>query len=232
LDNRVQVHVRNLGLTDFARAWDLQEETLRSVAEQKVAARSNPSMRPRCHLFLVEHPPVFTLGKGGSEENLLVSPERLEQLGISYYRINRGGDITYHGPGQMVVYPVWDLDQIYTDIHRFLRDLEEVVIRTVADFGIAGASRKEGLTGVWVGEEKICAMGIRASRWITMHGIALNVNTDLENFKLILPCGIVGKGVCSMQSILGRPVPESQVRERLLAHLQDVFPITLVEDAV
>lgn len=231
MDNRVPVRVHDLGLTDFARAWELQEETLRSVAEQKIAARTSPDLRPECHLFLVEHPPVLTLGKSGSEENLLVPAETLQQLGISFYKINRGGDITYHGPGQIVVYPVWDLDQIYTDIHRFLRELEEVVIRTLADFGIADASRKEGLTGVWVGEEKICAMGIRASRWITMHGIALNVNTELENFNLILPCGIVGKGVCSMQSILGRPVPEPQVRERLLVHFQDVFPITLVADA-
>jgi lipoyl(octanoyl) transferase len=217
---------------DYAGAWEFQEKTLQHIVNQKLAARTDPGVEPESWLFFVEHPPVFTLGKSGTEDHLLVPKDQLESQGISYFKINRGGDITYHGPGQVVVYPVWDLDPIYTDIHRFLRDLEEVVIRTLADFGLSNAGRIEGLTGVWMGEEKICAMGIRASRWVTMHGIALNVNTDLEKFGLILPCGIVGKGVCSMQSLLGHPVSEPEVKERLKFHFQEVFPITLVSDAV
>ncbi|MEM9328560.1 MAG: lipoyl(octanoyl) transferase LipB, partial [Bacteroidota bacterium] len=186
------------------------------------------------HLIFVYHPHVYTLGKSGKEENLLLEEEGLNRVQAQYYRINRGGDITYHGPGQLVGYPILDLDNFFTDIHKYLRYLEEAIIRTLSGFGIA-AGRIDGLTGVWVDFEnmdtarKICAMGVKASRWVTMHGFALNVNTDLTYFDHIVPCGIDDKSVTSMQRELGHDVPMPEVEGLLKSHLSDQFGMTLVE---
>jgi lipoyl(octanoyl) transferase len=186
------------------------------------------------YLLFCEHPHVYTLGKSGKPENLLVNDEELKKISATYYKINRGGDITYHGFGQMVVYPIWDLETyFYTDIHRFLRDLEETVILTLADYGIK-AGRVEGLTGVWIDGEnpakarKICAMGIRCSRWITMHGIALNVNTDLNYFNNIIPCGIDDKAVTSLQKELGREINMTEVKEKFSFYLSRTFGIEFI----
>jgi len=160
-------------------------------------------------------------------EHLLISEENLQKAGIQYYKSNRGGDITFHGPGQIVGYPILDLDQIYTDIHRYLRELEQVVIETLAFFGINNAGRKEGLTGVWIGEEKICAIGVRASRWVTMHGFALNVNTDLGYFDMIVPCGITDKAVTSMKKILGMEVEMESVKEQIRINFEKIFKVRL-----
>jgi lipoyl(octanoyl) transferase len=223
----VPVQFADLGRRPYQEVWDFQEKCLQKVINQKVQARTDPEIVPEMFLFFVEHDPVFTLGKSGNESHLLASQNDLQKDGIDFFKINRGGDITFHGHGQIVGYPIWDLDQIYTDIHRFLRELEEVVILTIADFGISNGSRKEGLTGVWVGEEKICAMGIRASRWVTMHGFALNVNTDLDFFNLIVPCGIQDKEVTSMRKILGAEIDESAVKLSLKHNFEKVFSIKL-----
>jgi lipoyl(octanoyl) transferase len=221
------VRVKDLGNKPYKEVWSFQEQHMDLVINQKIERRTNPDILPDSFLFLVEHPPVFTLGKSGKPEHLLVSEEELSARSVDYFKINRGGDITFHGPGQMVAYPILDLDQIYTDIHRYLRDLEEVVIRTIADFGIRNGTRKEGLTGVWVGEEKICAMGVRASRWVTMHGLALNVNTELDYFSWIVPCGIDDKAVTSMKKILKNAIDPNQVKQSFLKHFSEVFPVVL-----
>lgn len=222
-----EVRVADLGFRPYNEVWEFQEKHMDLVIRQKIEKRTNPDLLPDSFLFLVEHPPVFTLGKSGKPEHLLVSEEELSARSVDYFKINRGGDITFHGPGQLVVYPILDLDQVYTDIHRYLRDLEEVVIRTIADFGIGEGSRKEGLTGVWVGEEKICAMGVRASRWVTMHGLALNINTDLDFFSWIVPCGIDDKAVTSMKKILGACIDPHLVKQSFLKHFSEVFPVVL-----
>ena len=181
------------------------------------------------HLIFCEHPHVYTLGKSGLEDNLLLSKSDLTEKKIDFYPINRGGDITYHGPGQWVVYPIFDLDHFFTDIHKYLRYLEEAVIKTMADYGILGY-RIEEFTGVWVGEEnprKICALGVKSSRWVTMHGIGFNVNTDLSYFNHIIPCGIEDKAVTSMRNELGRKMDMSEVKERLIYHLSSQFQFTL-----
>ena len=218
----------DLGHKAYQEIWDLQESHLQKVVSQKIAKRENPDLVPDHFLFFVEHPPVYSLGKSGDQENLLVSNEYLQQAGVEFVKTNRGGDITFHGPGQVVGYPILDLDQFYTDIHRYLRELEEVVIQTIAQFGIPNGNRKEGLTGVWVGEEKICAIGVRASRWVTMHGFALNVNTDLEYFNWIVPCGITDKAVTSMQKILGHEVEMDAVKQALRTNFERIFKATLV----
>ena len=180
----------------------------------------------------MEHPPVYTLGKSGDRANLLLSPEALAAHGARFYPIDRGGDITYHGPGQLVAYPLLDLDRFFTDVHRYLRELEEVAIRTCADVGLA-AARVPGRTGAWVGpdergpERKVCAMGIRCSRWVTMHGLALNVNTDLRFFDHIIPCGIADRGVTSLAAELGHAVDEADVRARLIHHFAQRFGAAL-----
>jgi lipoyl(octanoyl) transferase len=225
LDNLVEVKFANLGRQPYQEIWDFQESCLQKIVGQKIASRTDPAIKPDLFLFFVEHPSVFTLGKSGKESHLLIPEHELHQKGIQFYKINRGGDITFHGPGQLVGYPIWDLDQIYTDIHRYLREIEEVIILTLAEFGITNGSRKEGLTGVWVNEEKICAIGVRASRWVTMHGFALNVNTDLSNFDLIVPCGITNKGVTSMMKILGNEVNMEAVQSALLRNFEKIFPI-------
>ena len=217
--------VVDLGAMSYHPAWDLQKRLQARLIQAK---RSHESPLPPHLLLFVEHPPVYTLGQSGDENNLLASEELLRARGAEFVRIDRGGDITFHGPGQIVGYPIIDLDRVFTDIHRYMRSLEEAVIRTCAEFGV-GAGRVEGRTGVWVGpdekglERKICALGIRFSRWVTMHGFALNVNTDLSYFDLMIPCGIADRGVTSLSRETGKEIAEATVRERLAIHLADVL---------
>jgi lipoyl(octanoyl) transferase len=219
------VYWKDLGLKSYGETWELQEQHLQKVMDLKILSRTEPALSVPHYFLFVEHPPVFTLGKSGSESHLLASDEELRLAGVDFFKTNRGGDITFHGPGQVVGYPIFDLDQIYTDIHRYLRDMEQAIIDSLAEFGIRGG-RKEGLTGVWVGEEKICAMGVRASRWITMHGFALNVNNGLHYFDMIVPCGIRDKGVTSMKKILGREVDIQQVKDLIRFHFERIFSLT------
>lgn len=219
--------VAELGRVPYEAAWELQRRIQGRLIEQKLrrwAHGMEPDPLPDV-LLLLEHPHVYTLGKSGKPQHLLLSPEQLAEIGATYVPIDRGGDITYHGPGQIVGYPILDLDRYFTDIHRYLRTLEEVVIRTCADYGIQ-AGRIPRLTGVWVGAEKICAMGIKCSRWVTMHGFAFNVNPDLRYFGHIIPCGIADKGVTSLERLLGKPIPMQEVQERLVEHFVTLFGIT------
>ncbi|WKN45566.1 lipoyl(octanoyl) transferase LipB [Tunicatimonas pelagia] len=230
LEKNKQVNVQYLGLVDYAQAWDYQEEVFAEIIQTKIVNRKQPDQAKATENYLLfcEHPPVYTLGKSGKESNLLLSSEELAKKGVQYYPINRGGDITFHGPGQLVGYPVLDLDNFFTDIHRYLRMLEEAIILTLADYGIDGG-RIAGLTGVWIDYEeqknprKICAMGVKASRWVTMHGFALNINTDLQYFDYIIPCGIEGKAVTSLAQELGKPHNMEEVSARLLKHLASLF---------
>ncbi len=219
-----QLLFEDLGKRSYAEAWELQEKFLKEAIELKLQGRLQPEIRPAQRLLFTEHfPPVFTLGKSGDASHLLAAEDFLKERGIEFFRTNRGGDITFHGEGQIVGYPILDLDQIYTDIHRYLRDLEEIIILTLNDFGISNAGRKEGLTGVWVENQKLCAIGVRTSRWVTMHGFALNVNTDLRFFDFIVPCGIRDKAVGSMQGILGRELDLQEVKARLLERFCEIF---------
>lgn len=223
----------------YLACWNYQEEVFKSVISQKIARRDEGENTelplPTSRLLFVEHPHVLTLGKSGDAENVLVNPARLAELGVDYFPINRGGDITYHGPGQLVAYPILDLDQYFTDIHKYLRTLEEAVIRTCAEFGIE-AGRIDGLTGVWVdvekgfGARKICAFGVKCSRWVTMHGLALNINSDLNFFNLIVPCGITDRGVTSISKEIGREVELDEVKPKLYAHLKELFEWEEVSD--
>ena len=229
---------QNLGRIDYQKAWDYQEARFAEVVAIKLQNRNLPESEqlptPNYILFC-EHPPVFTLGKSGKPENLLEDDASLKELGIDYYKINRGGDITFHGPGQLVGYPILDLDNFFTDIHKYMRFLEEAIIRTLADFGIV-AGRIAGLTGVWLDAElqqnsrKICAMGVKSSRWVTMHGFALNVNTDLNYFQNIIPCGIDDKAVTSMADELGQLVDIQAVMQKIKFHLATIFEMKLVEN--
>lgn len=230
-----EVAVYDLGGIDYKQCWDLQERLFAEKLQLKTANRSLAleEQHPIKHqLLLVEHPHVYTLGKSGKAENLLLNDEELKAIEARYYHINRGGDITYHGPGQLVVYPLLDLEQFRTDIHWYMRSLEEVVIQTLAHWDILG-QRYLGYTGVWLEADddskarKICAMGVRTSRWVTMHGIALNVSTDLGYFKHIVPCGIDDKAVASMTHELGAVVDMEQVKAHFLAAFQQVFGCTL-----
>ena len=222
------VQVRNLGLIAYQEAWDLQEALLKIAVDLKIENRKqNTAVLAAHHLLFCEHPHVYTLGKSGAAENLLLDQAHLDQIQAQFFKINRGGDITYHGPGQLVMYPILDLEQFFTDIHQYLRFLEEAVIQTLADFGIS-ATRLEGMTGVWLDPEgpnarKICAMGVKCSRWITMHGIALNVDPDLSYFGNIVPCGIQDKAVTSMTKELGRHIDINEVRSVLSAHMATIF---------
>lgn len=204
-----QIIVKDLGHKDYKETWDYQESLFEEIVELKRKNRAENTDLPTPNYFLfVEHPHVYTLGKSGHIENLLIDEAALAKKGATFYKINRGGDITYHGPGQIVGYPIIDLENFFTDIHKYLRSLEEVIIRTLADYGIKG-ERSEGETGVWLDvgtpfARKICAMGVRASRWVTMHGFALNVNTDLGYFDNIIPCGIRGKAVTSLNVELSK----------------------------
>lgn len=224
------VNFRDLGAMRYKEAWDYQEAIFAEVVSEKIALRKaeDESHHPASHLLFVEHPPVYTLGKSGKMENLLLDEAGLQRGGIDFFKINRGGDITFHGPGQLVGYPILDLDQFFTDIHKYLRTLEEAVILTLADYGIA-AGRINGLTGVWLDPEseararKICALGVKCSRWVTMHGFAFNVNTDLAYFGHIIPCGIDDKAVTSLAHELGHPVPMDEVKAKMRHHLQSLF---------
>ncbi len=226
-----KVTFRDIGLIDYKEAWDYQESLFREVVDKKLANRSLPEEEKVFtgnYLLFCEHPHVFTIGKSGSEDNLLIKQENLAQRNIAYYKINRGGDITYHGPGQVVAYPILNLDYFFTDIHRYMRTLEEAVICMLAEYGIKG-DRLKGMTGVWLDADhpakarKICAMGVRTSHWVTMHGIALNVNPDLQYFSLIVPCGITDKTVTSMAKELGYEPNIDEVKEKLKKHLAEVF---------
>jgi lipoyl(octanoyl) transferase len=223
------VKVTDLGTTDFKETWDLQEELFKGILDKKIENRRQNLNQPTPNYFLfVEHSHVYTLGKSGNLENLLLNEAQLKAKNATFYKINRGGDITYHGPGQIVGYPILDLDNFFTDIHKYLRLLEEVIILTLAEYGLS-AERSKGETGVWLGvgtpfARKICAMGVRASRWVTMHGFALNVNADLGYFDNIIPCGIRGKAVTSLNVELGlAQVNESEVKEKLLNHFSRLF---------
>ncbi|MGB0427984.1 MAG: lipoyl(octanoyl) transferase LipB [Flavobacteriales bacterium] len=225
-----QVRIENLGLIDYKEAWEYQEKLFTKISEQKQANRNldkADQIQSLNHLLICEHPHVYTLGKSGKFEHLLINNEQLKAKGASFYKINRGGDITYHGPGQLVVYPIFDLDQFFTDIHKYLRFLEEAVILTLKEYGIS-AERSTGETGVWLdigtmNARKICAMGVRASRWITMHGLAFNLNTDLDYFTNIIPCGITDKSVTSLNIELRKQVDIKEVAQKLTGHLQDLF---------
>jgi lipoyl(octanoyl) transferase len=237
--SRRSVRFADLGLWSYQRAWDFQEALFTEVVEQKSANRKLPEQEriaTRDTLLFVEHPHVYTMGKSGDLGNLLADDERLKAINAEFFRTNRGGDITYHGPGQLVGYPILDLDEYFTDIHRYLRTLEEVIIATLADYGLNG-DRSPGETGVWldVGSpfaRKICAMGVRASRWVTMHGWAFNLNTDLRYFEYIIPCGIKDKAVTSLQRELGRPVDESEVKALVAGHFARLFEVDLAETPV
>ncbi|MFA5556896.1 MAG: lipoyl(octanoyl) transferase LipB [Flavobacteriaceae bacterium] len=223
--------IQDLGFKDYKQTWDYQEELFKGIVDIKSANRNleNPKPTPNYFLF-VEHPHVYTLGKSGDMSNLLLNEEQLQAKGATFYKINRGGDITYHGPGQIVGYPILDLDNFFTDIHKYLRFLEESIILTLADYGIK-SERSPGETGVWLDvgtpfARKICAMGVRASRWVTMHGFALNVNADLGYFDNIIPCGIRGKAVTSLNVELGiERVDEAEVKQRILNHFRTLFEI-------
>ncbi|MEY4793046.1 MAG: hypothetical protein RIT34_1855 [Bacteroidota bacterium] len=226
------VKVQDLGLIDYKQAWDFQEELLKEAVDLKISNRKNDTnFIPKQHLLFCEHPHVYTLGKSGAQENLLLDEAHLQDIDAQFYKINRGGDITYHGPGQLVMYPILDLEQFFTDIHKYMRYLEEAVIKTLAHFQIT-ATRYEGLTGVWIDAEtprarKICAMGVKCSRWITMHGIALNVHPDLGYFGNIVPCGIQDKAVTSMAQELGRQISIQEVQEVLLKEMSAVFNFSI-----
>lgn len=223
-----EVQFVDIGLTPYQATWDLQEMLLDYIAQIKLKNRREElSVETPNFLLFCEHPHVYTLGKSGDESHLLMQEPFLDSIGASFYRINRGGDITYHGPGQLVGYPILDLENFYTDIHLYLRMLEEAIILTCRDYGLV-AGRIEGLTGVWIDPEsenarKICALGVKASRWISMHGFALNINTDLSYFSHIVPCGIATRGVTSLQQELGRLMNISEVKTKVLEHLTQLF---------
>lgn len=219
----------DLGLIDYQKAWDYQTSLFDAILDVKLHNRNFPDdQRPTAnHLIFCEHPHVFTQGRNGDDQNLLTPKDELSSINASYYHINRGGDITYHGPGQLVVYPVLDLENFFTDIHQYMRTLEESVIRTMAEFGLHG-ERIKGLTGVWLDAgskqpRKICALGVKSSRWVTMHGLAFNVSPDLNYFKYIVPCGIEDKGVTSLEKETGKPVAIEAVKTALRRNLEGLF---------
>lgn len=226
-----KVICQDLGMIDYKEAWDYQEDLFQEVVNIKIANRSlaEGAQLPQKHyLLFCEHPPVYTLGKSGHENHVLINEAERERRNIQYYKINRGGDITFHGPQQIVGYPILDLDFFFTDIHKYLRLLEEMIIRTLAEYNLP-AGRLKGATGVWLDPDdlvrarKICAMGVRCSRWVTMHGFAFNINTDLDFFKYIVPCGIDDKAVTSMEKELGHQVPLQDVRKKLMHHFETLF---------
>ncbi len=228
-----KVSFQDWGLLDYQAAWDRQEEIFGEIVNAKILNRTNNADMPTDnYLVFVEHPHVYTIGKSGKTENLLLDEKGLKQQKASYYKINRGGDITYHGPGQIVGYPILDLDNFFTDIHLYLRTLEEAIILTLADYGIK-AGRYPGYTGVWLDADnekarKICAMGVRCSRWVTMHGFAFNVNSDLNYFKHIVPCGIDDKDVTSMERELGFKLDSEEVKQKLSKHIAMLFEMELI----
>jgi len=232
-----KVIFRDIGNIDYKEAWDYQEVLFQEVVNKKLGNRPLPEEEKQFtgnYLLFCEHPHVFTIGKSGSEANLLIKQDQLQQRNIAYYKINRGGDITYHGPGQVVAYPIFNLDYFFTDIHKYMRYLEEAVILMLAEYGIKG-ERLKGMTGVWLDADhpakarKICAMGVRTSHWVTMHGIALNVNPDLRYFSLIVPCGITDKAVTSMAQELNYEPNTEEVKAKLKKHLAAVFELEYVD---
>lgn len=229
-----KVEFQDIGVVRYGDAWDFQTELFQATVDQKLVNRKSPELAQETsdHFLFVEHPPVFTLGKSGSIDHLLVGEAKLAEEGIEYFPVNRGGDITYHGPGQIVGYPILDLDHYFTDIHKYLRYLEESIILTLADYGLQ-AGRSEGETGVWLDAgtpfaRKICAMGVKASRWTTMHGFAFNVNTDLSHFGYIVPCGISDKAVTSLHLELGRTLDLEEVKGHIKRHFQTLFGCTFI----
>lgn len=231
-----QIYYEDLGIIEYGKAWELQEAYMKEALDIKSQQHNQliPHDTAIPHRLLIcQHPHVYTLGKSGAEAHLLINNQRMKDLGVTFYKTNRGGDITYHGPGQMVAYPILDLEQFFTDLGKYMRFLEETIILTLADFGIL-SGRLEGSTGVWLDADqpgkarKICAMGVRCSRWITIHGLALNINSDLSFFNHIVPCGIVDKGVTSMQQELGRHLDENEVKNIFIKHFESVFAAAIV----
>lgn len=229
-----KIQLLDLGQKDYKETWEYQEELFKDIVDLKIRNRREElDLETPNYLLFVEHPHVYTLGKSGDFSNLLLSEKQLEDKGATFYKINRGGDITYHGPGQIVGYPILDLENFFTDIHKYLRFLEEVIIKVLADYNIIG-TRSEGETGVWLGvgtpfARKICAMGVRASRWVTMHGFALNVNADLGYFDNIIPCGIRGKAVSTLNVELGvEKVDEAEVKEKIKKYFSELFEAEFV----
>lgn len=228
-----KIKLADWGSLSYDIAWQRQEDFFSKIIARKKENRKLEYPFPTDnHFFFVTHPPVFTIGKSGKMEHLMLDENELTAKSISFFRTNRGGDITFHGPGQIVGYPILDLDNFFTDIHKYLRCLEEVIIKTLYDFGINGA-RSDEETGVWLDlntpfARKICAMGVRASRWVTMHGFALNVNTDLSYFDYIVPCGIQGKGVTSLANELNEQVNEKEVKDKLIKHFTEVFEAVII----
>lgn len=231
-----QVLFQDLGLMDYKVCWDYQESLFNETIAQKIANRNlapEQQQETKNHLLFVEHPHVYTLGKSGDASHLLINDYQLEEKQATYYKINRGGDITYHGPGQLVGYPILDLDYFFTDIHKYLRLLEETIILTLDEYGIK-AGRSKGETGVWLDEDnifkarKICAMGVRCSRWVTMHGWGFNVNSNLDYFSNIIPCGIQDKAVTSLNKELGHDVDMNEIKEKLKKHFSMLFECEIV----
>ena len=229
--SKSEVIIHRLGLIDYKQAWDYQENIFKEIVDLKIKNRNeDTNVLPQNHLVFCEHPNVYTLGKSGKEDHLLLDKKGLLDNDVSFYKINRGGDITYHGPGQLVVYPIFDLEQFFTDIHKYMRLLEEAVIMTLLEYDII-AQRMEGQTGVWLGvgsiqARKICAMGVKSSRWVTMHGLGFNVNSDLRYFDHIIPCGISDKSVTSMANELGEKVDMKELSNKLLVNMSNLFEFT------
>lgn len=228
-----QVQFKDLGRKDYKDTWDQQEQLFKDILDVKIKnRREDAGLETQNHLLFVEHDHVYTLGKSGDLENLLANESLLKKIGATFYKINRGGDITYHGPGQIVGYPILDLENFFTDIHKYLRFLEEIFIKILADYGLKG-ERSDGETGVWLDvgtpfARKICAMGVRASRWVTMHGFAFNVNTNLGYFDHIIPCGIDDKAVTTLAAELKRPVDEDEVKNKIKQYFSELFEAELV----
>jgi len=231
------IQLIELGLKSYQKALAVQEKLFNQTIAIKRANRNQQQQTPtENYLLWVEHTPVITLGKSGKSEHLLLDENQLKEKGIEYYPTNRGGDITFHGPGQLVGYPILDLDNFFTDIHKYLRFLEEAIILTLEEYGLKGA-RSDGETGVWLDvgtpfARKICAMGVKASRWVTMHGFALNINTDLSYFEYIVPCGIQGKAVTSLEKELGRNVPFEEVKTKLKVHFAHLFEAEMQQEVL
>ena len=233
--NQIEVELEDLGLIDYKKCWDFQTKLFDATVQLKIQNRKFPdnSISTKNHLIFCEHPHVYTLGKSGDLKNLLIDGQKRKEKNISFYKINRGGDITYHGPGQLVVYPILDLDYFFSDIHKYLRLLEEAVILTLQDYGVFG-QRLEGFTGVWVDDKKetprkICAIGVKCSRWVTMHGIGFNINSNLDYFKHIVPCGIEDKSVTSLQKETNQEIDMEELKLRFKKNFKNLFGINWID---